>query len=209
MLDPHWDAAAQGFAVNIALIVIIGPQNLLIVRQALLRQPLLTTLLVCLSVDAALIALGVTGLGAAITGRPWIAGIVPWAVVAFLITYAVRAWWTAAKHSSRSFDGTCAQTTCRASAASAAFAVSALNPQAYLDSAVIMGGFAAPLPFEARMVFCAGAILASAVWFFGLGYGASHLSPWLCRPGSLRALDKMAAVFLLALSAALIWQEMS
>ena len=77
MLDPHWDAAAQGFAVNIALIVIVGPQNLLVVRQALLGRPLLTTVVVCLVVDAALIALGVTGLGAAIAGRPWVAGGFP------------------------------------------------------------------------------------------------------------------------------------
>jgi len=209
MLDPHWDAAAQGFAVNIALIVIVGPQNLLVVRQALLRQPLLTTVVVCLVVDAALIALGVTSLGAAITGRPWVAGVVPWAAVAFLLACAARAWRAAATLSTRGFDDTSSQAVCRASAAATAFAVSALNPQAYLDSAVIMGGLAAPLPFEARVVFCAGAILASTVWFFGLGYGATRLSPWLCRPGALRALDQAAAVFLLALSAALVWRQIS
>jgi L-lysine exporter family protein LysE/ArgO len=209
MLDPHLDAAAQGFAVNIALIVIVGPQNLLVVRQALLREPLLTTVLVCLFVDAALIALGVTGLGAALVGRPWIAGMVPWAAVAFLLTYAARAWRTAATPSAQSFADTSSQGICRASAAATAFAASALNPQAYLDSAVIMGGLAAPLPFEAQLVFCGGAIVASAVWFFGLGYGASRLSPRLSRPGSLRALDQTAAVFLFALSAALVWREIS
>ena len=81
--------------------------------------------------------------------------------------------------------------------------------QAYLDSAVITGGLAARFPFESRLVFCAGAILASALWFFGLGYGVGRLSPWLCRPGSARTLDLAAAVSLLALAAALIWQEVS
>jgi L-lysine exporter family protein LysE/ArgO len=209
MLDLHWDAAAQGFAVNIALIMMVGPQNQLVVRQALLRRPLLTTVLVCLIVDAALIALGVTGLGAVATDRLWVACMVPWAAAAFLVIYAAKAWWTAGTPSRGDFDDTCSRTACRASAAGTAFAVSALNPQAYLDSAVIMGGVAAGLPLEARLVFCAGAILASTVWFFALGYGVSRLSPWLCRPGSLRALDLSAAVCLLALSAALIWREMS
>ena len=209
MLDPVWDAAAQGFAVNIALIMMIGPQNLLVVRQALLGEPLLTTVLVCLVVDAALITLGVTGLGAVMTATPWVASMIPWAAVAFLVTYAAKAWWTVATPSTGGFDGASAHRACRASAAGTAFAVSALNPQAYLDSAVIMGGLAARLPLEARLVFCAGAIVASAVWFFGLGYGASRLSPWLCRPGSARALDRAAAVSLLALSATLIWREMS
>jgi L-lysine exporter family protein LysE/ArgO len=209
MLDPHWDAAAQGFAVNIALIVMVGPQNLLVVRQALLGQPLLATVLVCLVVDAALITLGVTSLGAVVTATPWVASMVPWAAVVFLATYAAKAWWSVARPSTRGFEGAIAQRACCASAAGTAFAVSALNPQAYLDSAVIMGGLAARLPLEARLVFCAGAILASAVWFFGLGYGASRLSPWLCRPGSARTLDLAAAVSLLALAAALIWQEVS
>jgi L-lysine exporter family protein LysE/ArgO len=209
MLAPDWDAAAQGFAVNIALIMMIGPQNLLVVRQALLRQPLLTTVLVCLVVDAALITLGVTGLGAVMTATPWVASMIPWAAVVFLVTYAARAWWTVAPPLTRGFEAASAHRACRASAAGAAFAVSALNPQAYMDSAVIMGGLAAPLPPEARLVFCAGAILASAIWFFGLGYGASRLSPWLCRAGSARALDRAAAISLLALSATLVWREMS
>ena len=209
MLAPDWNAAAQGFAVNIALIMMIGPQNLLVVRQALLRQPLLATVLVCLVVDAALITLGVTGLGAVMTATPWIASMIPWAAVVFLVAYAARAWWTVAPPLTRGFDGAGAQSVCRASAAGTAFAVSALNPQAYMDSAVIMGGLAAPLPSEARLVFCAGAILASAIWFFGLGYGASRLSPWLCRAGCARTLDRAAALSLLALSATLIWREMS
>jgi L-lysine exporter family protein LysE/ArgO len=207
MLDPHWDAAAQGFAVNVALIIMIGPQNLLVVRQALLRRPLLPTVLVCLVVDAALIVLGVTGLGAVITARPLVASMVPWAAVAFLLTYAARAWWSATPAKAGLHTTTASQTACGASAGGAGFVVSALIPQACLDFAVITGGFAAPLPLEARLVFCAGAILASTVWFFGLGYGAARLSPWLCRPGSLRALDRTAAVSLLALSATLVWHQ--
>ena len=74
---------------------------------------------------------------------------------------------------------------------------------------MIMGGLAARFPFESRLVFCAGAILASTVWFFGLGYGVGRVSPWLCRPGSLRALDLAAAVSLLALSATLVWRQIS
>jgi L-lysine exporter family protein LysE/ArgO len=133
MLDPHWHAAAQGFAVNIALIMMIGPQNLLVVRQALLGRPLLATVLVCLVVDAALIMLGVTGLGAVVTATPWVASMIPWAAAVFLLTYAAKSWWTVATPSTRGFDDNPAQSA-GASAAGTAFAVSALNPQAYLDS---------------------------------------------------------------------------
>lgn len=207
--DLYWNTAAQGFAVNMALIMVVGPQNLLVIRQALLRRPLLTTILVCFIVDAALITFGVTGVGAAIAGRPWVTEMVTWAAVAFLVMYAAKAWWTAVTFSSRGFERAGSSGIGRSSAAVSAFAVSALNPHAYLDSAVIMGGLAAPLPSAARFLFCGGAIVASAVWFFGLGYGANRLSPRLSSPGSLRALDATAAVCLLALCGALLWQQMS
>ena len=206
MLALPWDAAAQGFAVNIALIMIVGPQNLLVVRQALLGGPLLATVGICLAVDAALIVVGVTALGAVVTATPWLAHTIPWAAVIFLMIYAARAWRSAAMPAGQGFaarDGQGAGL----SAAIAAFGVSALNPQAYMDSAVIMGGWAAPLPVEARVLFCAGAVLASAIWFFGLGFAAARLSPWLRRPGSARTLDRTAAVSLAALSATLVWHQ--
>ncbi len=50
----------------------------------------------------------------------------------------------------------------------ACFAVTWLNPQAVLDGTMLLGGMRATLPAEYSLVFIAGVILASCVWFTGL-----------------------------------------
>src|SRR3546814_1907042 len=56
-------------------------------------------------------------------------------------------------------------------------ALSLLNPHVYLDTVVLLGGVAARYAGDERLAFALGAMLASALWFYGLGYGARRLAP--------------------------------
>src|SRR3546814_3590910 len=49
-------------------------------------------------------------------------------------------------------------------------ALSLLNPHVYLDTVVLLGGVAARYAGDERLAFALGAMLASALWFYGLGY---------------------------------------
>ncbi|MDR1828079.1 MAG: LysE family transporter, partial [Methylobacteriaceae bacterium] len=55
-----------------------------------------------------------------------------------------------------------------------------------------------------KFYFAAGAIAASFLFFFSLGYGARLLRPILASPTSWRVLDAFIGVLLLALAVGLI-----
>ena len=61
-------AGVAGFALSMGLILAIGPQNIFVLRQGLLRSHVFAVCLVCSLADALLIAVGVLGLGAYLSG---------------------------------------------------------------------------------------------------------------------------------------------
>jgi L-lysine exporter family protein LysE/ArgO len=67
-----------------------------------------------------------------------------------------------------------------------------LNPHVYLDTVVLVGSLAAQSADP--WVFGAGAISASFVFFFSLGYGARFLSPVFQNPRAWQILDVVIAL---------------
>ena len=63
-----WSAGIEGFALSMGLILAIGPQNIFVLRQGLLRSHVFAVCLVCSLADALLITVGVLGLGAYLSG---------------------------------------------------------------------------------------------------------------------------------------------
>jgi L-lysine exporter family protein LysE/ArgO len=78
-----------------------------------------------------------------------------------------------------------------------------LNPHVYLDTVLLLGSVAADRG-SLRWVFGLGAMLASLMWFTGLGYGAQLCSGILSRPAAWRVLDCLVAVTMLAVGAMLL-----
>lgn len=62
-----------------------------------------------------------------------------------------------------------------------------LNPHVYLDTVILIGTVASQ--FGDRAAFAIGAITASFMFFFGLGYGARLLQPWFAKPVAWKVLD--------------------
>jgi L-lysine exporter family protein LysE/ArgO len=60
--------------------------------------------------------------------------------------------------------------------------VSLLNPHAVFETVGLLGGAIAIQAAEDRLGFAMGAISASWVWFFAVGFGASALRGWLTPP---------------------------
>jgi L-lysine exporter family protein LysE/ArgO len=73
----------------------------------------------------------------------------------------------------------------------------------YLDTVVLLGSVAATQG-DARAWFGVGAVLASAVWFTGLGFGARLLRPVFARPGAWRVLDAGIAVVMVGIAVSLL-----
>lgn len=201
--------AGSGFALGASLIIAIGAQNALVLRLGLLRAHVFTVCLICALSDAALIVLGIAGMGAAVNANPGLLKLVAGAGAAFLFVYALlslrRAFTDQALHAARGNGGA---PSLRAAIAQC-LAFTFLNPHVYLDTVVLVGGFSATYEGNARLAFGIGAVMASFAWFFSLGYGARLLAPLFAKPIAWRVLDTAIAVIMAMLGIMLLRQALA
>ncbi|GAA2257853.1 LysE/ArgO family amino acid transporter [Streptomyces indiaensis] len=196
-------AGAAGFGTGLSLIVAIGAQNAFVLRQGIRRQAVLAVVGICALSDAALIALGVGGVGAVVVKWPGALTLVGWIGGAFLLCYGALA----ARRVFRK-DGGALRTEGEAAgsvrrAVLTCLAMTWLNPHVYLDTVFLLGSVAADHG-ELRWTFGLGAVLASLCWFTGLGFGARLLGRFLARPTAWRVLDGLVAATMIVLGAVLI-----
>jgi len=197
---------AQGWAMGAGLILAIGAQNALVLRQGLKREHVGAVVAVCTLSDWLLIALGVFGLGALIQGSPLLLEVFRFGGAAFLLGYALLA----AKRAWRPAAGlqVAGQATSLGATLSAAFAFTYLNPHVYLDTVVLLGGLGARQPPELRAAFAAGACIASAMWFGLLGFGAAAAAPKLQSANTWRVIDALVALLMAGLGLQLLLQPL-
>lgn len=193
----------RGFATSGALIVAIGAQNAFVLRQGLARRHVLPVVLICALSDALLITLGVAGLGRWVQEHPALLTLTRWGGAAFLLAYGALAARRALAPHTLAVQGA-AEGDLRA-ALLACLAFTYLNPHCWLDTVVLLGSIAAQQPEDSRATFGAGAVMASGVWFFALGYGARLLAPLFAKPLAWRVLDAAIALVMAAIAASLIW----
>lgn len=190
------NAALLGFAASLSLIVAIGAQNAFVLRQGVRDEHVFPVVMVCAASDLALIIAGVAGVGALVTSHPLVMTVARYGGAAFLIGYGLLA----ARRAIRPQVMTPSEAgPARLSAVLwTCLALTFLNPHVYLDTVVLLGTLA-NRQGEARWLFAAGAGAASALWFFGLGFGARRLAGLFAKPGTWRVLDGLIAVIMLAL----------
>ncbi|PJJ55152.1 LysE/ArgO family amino acid transporter [Compostimonas suwonensis] len=200
--SPALLVALSGFAAGASLIIAIGAQNAFVLRQGLRREHVLVVVAICALSDAILIALGIAGIGALVTTAPVVLDIVRWLGAGFLIAYAVFAARRAIRPGRLDAGGPAATTL--AAAVLTCLALTWLNPHVYLDTVLLLGSLASTHGDTGRWIFGAGAVLASILWFAGLGHGARLLSRFFARPLAWRILDAAIAVVMFTLGVLLL-----
>lgn len=192
------EAAFAGFRLGFGLILAIGGQNALVLRQGIRREHVFAVCLFCALSDAVLIAAGVSGFAAASVSAPWLAPALKWAGVAFLAWYGFRSLRSALRpHGGLSAAEGGAESLGKVLAMIAA--MTWLNPHVYLDTVVLLGSVSAQYPGRA-LAFAAGAVSASFTFFFGLGFGARLLAPIFARPRAWQVLDGIVAATMWSLA---------
>ncbi len=191
---------AQGFGMGGGLIVAIGAQNAYVLSQAVRKNYLLTIPLICIVCDAVLIAVGVSGVGTLVASSPRLSGVATWGGAAFLFWYGARAFKSAWRGGSLEADNEAAPSF--KAAVLATLAVTLLNPHVYLDTVILMGSVSGQYSQTGRVLFGAGAVSASILWFFSLSFGGQLLAPLFRRPVAWRILDGLvcAVMWTIALS---------
>lgn len=209
-------ALLAGLGLGFSLIIAIGAQNVFVLRQGLRRENVALVAGICAASDAVLILIGISGIGAATQALPWLIPVIRWAGAAFLIGYGLmaarRAIWPSGTGLQVEPDAEGAAETGAAPARGrtgavilTTLALTWLNPHVYLDTVFLLGSVGASHG-EQRWIFAAGAMAASVIWFFGLGYGARFLGRWLSGPKAWRILDAGISLVMIWLGVSLVWR---
>jgi L-lysine exporter family protein LysE/ArgO len=199
--------ALKGFGLGGGLIIAIGAQNAYVLRQGIRREHVLLIATICFLCDATLISIGAAGFGYLVSGVPSLERSAAWGGAAFLAAYGLRAFHSALKPGilDAGTDGTeTPQAGSAWAAAGVTLALSLLNPHVYLDTVVLLGSIAGQFQGVQRVWFAAGAVIASAVWFYGLGLGARWLAPLFRKPMAWRVLDLLIGCVMWAIAASLV-----
>ena len=167
----------QGFIIGSSLIIAIGPQNLFVINQGLKKNFVFIVVLICSLSDSLLIVCGIylsnnilslnTSL---ITIMKLIGGI-------WLILYGINKIKNSRQHeinsngfNESSFSKVIVTT----------LAITYANPHVYLDTVILLGSIS--INFDNKLYFGLGAIFASFIFFFSLGYFSNFLSQYVKSP---------------------------
>ena len=156
-----------GFTLGLSLILAIGSQNAFVLRQGLKNQHVFAICLVCAISDALLISFGVTGFGAIVKQFPQIEQFARYGGAVFLGVYAflsLRSSFT----ETHALEGVGDTKESLIKAMAMCLAFTWLNPHVYLDTVVLLGSISTQYQPN-HMLFGAGAITGSFVFFFSLG----------------------------------------
>lgn len=190
-------ALVPGFLTGLSLIVAIGAQNAFVIRQGLAKSYVFLVVAICAVIDALLIALGIAGLGALITATPWLLEFIRWFGVAYLTWFGLKSFRRAFSSQQMDLSGSTSDTAKKVAASVLGFTL--LNPHVYLDTVILVGSIGNQFG-EQRWWFGAGAMAASFVWFFGLGYGAKAASRFMTKPVFWRVLDTVIGVIMFSIA---------
>ena len=190
-------ALVPGFFTGLSLIVAIGAQNAFVIRQGLAKSYVLLVVLICAIADAALIALGIAGLGALITATPWLLEFIRWFGVAYLTWFGLKSFKRAFSKQQMDLSGSTSDTAKKVAVSVLGFTL--LNPHVYLDTVILVGSIGNQFGDD-RWWFAAGAMAASFVWFFGLGFGAKAASKFMTKPVFWRVLDTAIGVVMFSIA---------
>ncbi len=196
-------AALNGFATAFSLILAIGAQNAFVLRQGLRHSHVFAVCLICAVSDAILITLGVAGFGVIVQAIPALPIVMRYAGAAFLFVYGAlrfRAAWQGAESldlAGSEQDFWPVILTC--------LAFTWANPHVYLDTFGLIGAISTSFPPVApKLAFALGAITSSFSFFFGLGYGARLIAPFMQTPHTWQIFDFLIGVVMWALALGLI-----
>lgn len=197
------DAFISGFFTSLSLILAIGAQNAFVLKQGIKQQFVFTVCAICALSDAVLIVAGVVGFGYLTQKFSYLEIVARYGGAAFLFIYGIKSFYSAYKitHAltpqnfvAPSFAKTAILT----------LAFTWLNPHVYLDTVMLIGSVSTKFGANAD-IFAVGAVCASFVFFFSLGYGARLLAPLFKKALAWKILEFIVGVIMFALAFTLVF----
>ena len=190
-------AFLPGLLTGLSLIIAIGAQNAFVIRQGLTKKHVLLVVAICAISDALLILLGVAGLGALISGLPWLLEVIRWFGVAYLTWFGIRSIRSAFKI--QALDASGVQSASAKTVVLSVLGFTFLNPHVYLDTVILLGSIGNQF-VQDKWWFALGGAVASILWFSSIGFGAKAASRFMSKPIFWKVLDSVIAAVMFGIA---------
>jgi L-lysine exporter family protein LysE/ArgO len=190
-------AFLPGLLTGLSLIIAIGAQNAFVIRQGLTKKHVVLVVAICAISDALLIVLGVAGLGALISGLPWLLETIRWFGVAYLTWFGIRSIRSAFK--TQALDVSGVQSASAKAVVLSVLGFTFLNPHVYLDTVILLGSIGNQFGPD-KWWFALGGAVASILWFSSIGFGARAASRFMSKPVFWKVLDLVIAVVMFGIA---------
>ncbi len=185
-----------GMGTGGGLIIAIGAQNAFVLSQGVRKNHVIMIPLICAVCDAVLVAVGVAGFGTFIASSKVLSQVAGIGGGLFLFCYGIGSFRSAFK--GQTLPSNLKGETSLKAAVLTTLAVTLLNPHVYIDTILLLGSIAGQFQDPGHLVFGAGAVTASFIWFFCLSLGSRLLSPLFKKQLPWRILDTLVGVIMWA-----------
>ena len=165
----------QGFIIASTLIIAIGPQNLFVINQGLKKKFVFITVLFCSLSDAILIVIGINLSKIVINFNTQLIDITKTIGGIWLLLYGINKLYKSNKPN-KIFETEKTEYNLYKTL-SVIFLITYANPHVYLDTVILIGSISSN--FNDKFLFGLGAIFASFLFFFSLGYLSKILSKYM------------------------------
>ena len=182
----------QGFIIGSSLIIAIGPQNLYVINQGLKKNFVFIVVLICSLSDSLLIVCGIYLSNNILSLNTSIITIMKLIGGIWLILYGINKIKNSRQHEIKSSEINAASFT---KVVLTTLAITYANPHVYLDTVILLGSIS--INFDSKFYFGLGAIFASFIFFFSLGYFSNFLSQYVKSPKVWFYIDNVMGLLML------------
>ena len=182
----------QGFIIGSTLILAIGPQNLYVINQGLKKNFVFIVVLICSLSDSLLIVCGIYLSNNILSLNTSIITIMKLIGGIWLILYGINKIKNSRQHEIKSNEFNEASFT---KVVLTTLAITYANPHVYVDTLILLGSIS--INFDSKLYFGLGAICASFVFFFSIGYFSNFLSQYIKSPKVWFYIDNMMGFLML------------
>ncbi len=193
----------QGLILGFSLIVAIGAQNAVVMRNGVQGIYPFWTASVCALADILLIAVGVGGLGIIISQNTLLMNLAKWGGFGYLLWMSFASFHACFKAEVLLTQKIGSKVSFK-SAMTTVLMVTFLNPHVYLDTVILLGSIGSQFPEHLRIYFAMGTMTAGAVWFFSLSMAAKMFAPILSNPGAWRILNGIIGLILIYVAVSIL-----
>ena len=184
----------QGLIIGSTLIIAIGPQNLFVINQGLKKSFVLTVVLFCSISDSILIIIGINLSSLIIDINTNTIVILKILGGIWLVFYGLNK--IRKIKNIRNLKNNFEIESDLKKILITLFLITYANPHVYLDTIILIGSISTN--FESQLYFGIGAVLASFIFFFSLGYLSQILSKYIYSNNTWFWIDLIVGILMIA-----------